>query len=482
MTITEQLTDMLSEKRTENGAIAWTTTHFAIIDMFASIGGKRSASKEEIENIYLAARAEDADLADKMIFYCRDILGGLGERRIGRILLHKLACIDPDKMKRNFDLIAKYGRWDDFYCLEYTPCELDMWDYLYGQFIFDYMEYTLHTGNVSLLAKWLKSENASSAEARRLARKFCQINNISYKKYRKILSELRKYINVIETKISKNEWNTIEYSTIPSIAHHKYSSAFAKHDRERYTEYLEKLKSNSPEVKINAKTITPATIISNISNPAAEAQWNALPNYFTGNKNIICCADVSGSMRYSGCCSGTQPIDNSIGLAMYCAMHNNGIYKNKYLTFTDKPTLIEYDSKRDLAYNVGRAKTHIGYNTNLDGMFEAIYEAASAAHRSPEGLVIVSDMEIDSFLAENKTDGIVDKWSKKFHAAELAFFPVVFWNVDARNDFTILNKIKNPYVKYVSGNSPTIFSNLETIMDKSQYDAIVEILNKYEVV
>lgn len=481
MTITEQLTDMLSEKRTENGAISWSTTQSAIIDMFASIGGKRNASKEEIENIYLAARAENADLADKMIFYCRDILGGLGERRIGRILLHKLACLNPDKMKRNFNLIAKYGRWDDFYCLEYTPCEMDMWEYLYAHLLSDYIKYTLHTGNVSLLAKWLKSENASSAEARRLARKFCQINNISYKDYRKILSELRKYINVIEAKISKNEWNTIDYSTIPSIAHHKYSNAFVKHDRERYIEYLEKLKSNSSEVKINAKTITPATIISDIYNPAAEAQWNALPNYFTGNKNIICCADVSGSMM-CGCYSGTQPIDNSIGLAMYCAMHNNGIYKNRYLTFTDKPTLIEYNPEKDLAYNVEQAATHVGFNTNLDGMFEAIYEAASAAHKSPEGLIIISDMEIDSFLAENRTDGIVDKWLKKFHAAKLTFFPVVFWNVEDRNDFTILNKVKNPYVKYVSGNSPTIFSNLETIMNRSQYDAIVEILNKYEVV
>lgn len=478
MTITEQLTDMLSEKRTENGAIAWTTTHSAIIDMFASIDGKRNASKEEIENIYLAARAEDADLADKMIFYCRDILSGLGERRIGRILLHKLACLDPDKMKKNFDLIAKYGRWDDFYCLEYTPCEMDMWDYLYRHLLFDYVKYTSHTGNISLLAKWLKSENASSAEARRLARKFCKIHNISCKDYRKILSELRKHIKVIETKISKNKWNTIDYSTIPSIAHHKYSNAFVRHDKERYIQYLEKLKSNSPEVKINAKTITPATIISDISNPVAEAQWNALPNYFTDDKNIICCADVSGSMML-GC---TQPIYNSLGLAMYCAMHNNGIYKNKYLTFTDKPTLIEYDPEKDLAYNVRQARTHIGYNTNLDGMFEAIYEAASAAHKSPEGLVIVSDMEIDSFLAENRTDGIVDKWFKKFQNAGLTFFPVVFWNVEARNDFTILNKIKNPYVKYVSGNSPTIFSNLETIMNKSQYDAIVEILDRYEVV
>ena len=80
---------------------------------------------------------------------------------------------------------------------------------------------------ISLAAKWMKSINTSSAESRKLAKKFCQINNVPERTYRQSLAILRKYSNVVETKMSGNKWNNINYETVPSLAMKKYTNCFS---------------------------------------------------------------------------------------------------------------------------------------------------------------------------------------------------------------------------------------------------------------
>ena len=53
---------------------------------------------------------------------------------------------------------------------------------------------------------------------------------------------------------------------------------------------------------------------------------------------------------------------------------------------------------------------------------------------------------------------------------------IVFWNADARQN-TFLGTLDNPYARYISGSSATIFSQLDNIM----FTAIVNILNKYNL-
>ena len=471
----KDLTEMFTLKNTENGAIAYSTLCNKIIDMFALIGGKRNAPEEEIIKMYHEAREQDKDLADKLIFYTRDILGGLGERRIGRILLKEFATIDPEKCIANFDLVHKYGRWDDFYSFEDTPCEKAMWQYLYNQLNKDFMEWSKDKP-ISLLAKWLKSENASSAESKRLAKKFCRINHMSPVVYRKILSALRKYLDVTETKMAANAWNNIDFQTVPSIAHKNYVQAFKRHCGGRYNQYLDAVAKG--EQTLNAKTLTPADIVHTINfdkydEKIIDLQWKSLPDYFTSSSDILCCADVSGSMI-------GRPLEIAVGLTMYCAERNNGAYKNKFLTFTDIPTLYTFDNNASIKENYCKVMSHVGYNTNLDGMFEAIYEAAAATRKVPEALIIISDMEIDYFLSEGKTDDIISKWNKKFEAINLPFMKVVFWNAEARGN-TFLSKLTNPYARYISGSSATLFSELDTIIHETQFDAIVRILNRYNL-
>ena len=66
---------------TENGAVTFRSTGRDCLDLFATIGAMRRENEDEITRRFLRAYAEDADLAMKILFYGRDVRGGLGERR-----------------------------------------------------------------------------------------------------------------------------------------------------------------------------------------------------------------------------------------------------------------------------------------------------------------------------------------------------------------------------------------------------------------
>ena len=105
--------DELNAARTENGAVTNRTTGKACLDLFATIGALRHADAQEICGRFLKAYAEDPDLAMKILFYARDVRGGLGERRVFRTVLTWLAANEKGSVVRNLPLIAEYGRWDD---------------------------------------------------------------------------------------------------------------------------------------------------------------------------------------------------------------------------------------------------------------------------------------------------------------------------------------------------------------------------------
>lgn len=62
--------------KTENGAVARTTTSSSLLDLFAVIGAMRSRNEDDIISMFRAAYAEDKALATKMLFYARNCRGG----------------------------------------------------------------------------------------------------------------------------------------------------------------------------------------------------------------------------------------------------------------------------------------------------------------------------------------------------------------------------------------------------------------------
>ena len=261
-----------THKLTENGAFAYdSTAQGALLDLFSQVGALRPRTETEIASKFAAAFREDALLATKMMFYTGDIReGGLGERRTFRVCLRWLAEKRPDIVNKNMTLIPFFNRFDTLFTLVGTDCEKAMWELVAKTLTEDVNAMKASTGRkhvpCSLLAKWMPSENTSSAKTRALANKAIKALRLTPRTYRRMLSALRKHIGVTECKMSAGEWTSIEYAKVPSYAMHNYGSAFAKHDYARFDAYLKSVSKG--EVKINSSVLFPYDLVANISRPA----------------------------------------------------------------------------------------------------------------------------------------------------------------------------------------------------------------------
>ena len=453
---------------TENGGRALSTTGDKLLNLFAVLGALRSRPTDVIDKFDAAFR-ENADLATKMAFYGRDVRGGLGERAVGRLMLRELALLYPEVVVANFKNIIKFGRYDDLFALFDTECEDAMVEYVKMQLVSD-KRYMNKYQQVSLLAKWMPSINASSEHTKALANRFIKALNTTPREYRKTLSALRKYIDVTEVKMSANKWTDIDYKAVPSNAMSNYGSAFARHDYEGFTRYMNAVKFG--DVKINAATLYPYNVIETMcgNREVAEAQWKALPNYVEGDNNFLIMADVSGSMM-------GRPIATSVGLAIYFAERNHGVFANKFMTFTDIPKIVDITGD-DLFDKYCSVTDHVGYNTNLKAAFDAILSTAVRTHCPqedlPKALVIISDLEIDYWGDGSLT--FTEEMRKRFADAGYEMPKLVYWNVDSRKD-TFLALKNDPNTILVSGQSASTFKNLIKGIDLSAYEIMVQTLN-----
>ena len=471
-------------KLTENGARAYTTQGNALTDLFAQVGALRPRNEREIATKYAAAFAVDPLLATKMLFYAGNVRGGLGERRTFRICLKWLAENHPSIVIKNAALIPHFNRWDSMFTLVGTAAEKEMWKVIADQLNTDMAAVAASKGKkvqpISLLAKWMPTETASSAETRALARK-CMTNlGLTPRAYRKVLSALRKHLKVVESPMSASDWEAIQYAQVPSYAMKNYRKAFAKHDPDGFAAYKASLVKG--ETKVNASTLFPYDLVAQYSrgggsgrycseDAIVEAQWKALPNYVTGENNILIMADVSGSMYGS-------PMDTSVGLATYFAQRNKGAYRNLYMSFTNDPHFIALREGATLADCVRQLySTDVGYNTNLEKAFDYILRHAIANgvsnNEMPEALVVVSDMEIDRYMRQNRMD-FVDAMKAKFARHGYTLPKLILWNVEARND-TFLSKQDG--VICVGGQSASTFRELCGNLDgKTTWDIMCETL------
>lgn len=464
---------------TENGATAHRTSKNDLLDMFALGGSMRNRSENDIILMFRKAYAEDPLYALRCLFYLRDCRGGAGERRFFRICIKDLAINMPEIIERNIENIPFFGRYDDLYALEDTPVEDKMFSFIKKQLALDILCKT-----PSLLAKWLKSENTSSKESRRLGGKTRVALGMNHKEYRKTLSILRERINIIERLMSEGRWNEVQYDKIPSKAGLIYRNAFAKHDYDRYKAF-----SESKTTKVNAATLYPYEIIekalytsgSTVDRTIIEKYWENQIDILNGEScKILCVCDTSGSM------SGT-PINVAIGLSMYCAERIGGDFKNHYISFSSRPQLIKIEGV-DFVDKVHRIyNTNLCENTNIEATFALLKSVALKSNPEdiPEIIVIISDMQIDNMTGDYWSNNNGNQWTEKTTATEMEKIRkdweasglkcprLVYWNVDARNN-TILDS--GPDVSFVSGFSPMIFKQVLT--GKTGLDLMYETLNQ----
>ena len=479
-------------KLTENGAVAKKSTMDKVYDMFAFGGAYRERTDDDVVLLFKNAYEQNPLLAMKCLFYLRDVRGGQGERRFFRLCMKWLARTHTTSARRNLELVPEFGRWDDLYEFIGTSLEKDAFRLMKNQLALD-----VQCKTPSLLAKWLKSENTSSAESRTLANKTREYFNMTHKQYRKTLSILRERIKVLERLMSANRWDEIEFDKIPSKAGLVYRNAFARRDmiKAKYEKF-----AKSTETKVNAKTLYPYEVVGKAatlmrggrgywySSPQVDwdnterlminKYWDNLADYFKGaSLDAMAIVDTSGSMY-------GQPLDVAISLGMYCAEKAKGPFHGNYISFSRNARLIEIEGV-DFCDKVYRIyQKNLCENTNLESAFNLVLNTA-IKHRLkqsdlPKNLIIISDMEIDSAQGygygwgrnSRDTKTTMDVIRRSWEQAGYEMPNLIYWNVNARHN-TILDD--GPNITYVSGMSPSIFEQIMT--NKTGIDLMLDKLN-----
>lgn len=459
--------------RTENGAIALNTTSDARLDLFSTIGSLRETTDNRIETLFAEAYKSSPLFATKIAFYARDIRGGLGERNTFRKIIRYMAQYHPEALRPNLDLVGVFGRYDDLYSLIGTPLEDDMWVAMRKQFQED-LSNLREDKAISLLAKWIKTADASSHETRKLGIMTAQKLGYPVYNFKRIVRTMRKKIGVIESLMSAGKWDEIKYSDVPSRAMMIYRKAFMKHDKDRFDEFVNKAVTG--DAKINSSTLYPYDIVEKImygreKNKVLEAQWKQLPNYVEQGTNAIVIADVSGSMT-------GRPMATSIGLAIYFAERNVGAYQNMFMTFSSDPqmVLLKGDDIYQKITNV--SKVNWNMTTDLKAAFKLVLDIAVKndvpPEEMPKSLIVISDMEID--YCGNREWSFYDKMAAKFNEKGYTIPNIVFWNVNSRHDVFHADKSRKG-VQLCSGQSVTVFKQLLQTIGYNPVEAMELVIN-----
>lgn len=480
---------------TENGAIGYRTSGKNLLDLNFKVSSLRNAKEDEIISLFMKAFYDDNNLAIKWLFYARDVREGLGERRLFRAIVRHLALNNPDAIKHLFDYIPLYGRYDDVLCLIDTPHRDYVISMIKAQLLKD-VEDKNDGKSISLLAKWMPSINTSSKETVRLAKIIRDGLGLTDVRYRKLLSELRRYIDVVEVKMSSKKWEDINYSEVPSRANLVYNGAFLRNDEARRREFLSSLANG--ETKINASVLFPHDIVHKYVNnkgltkdDGIEALWKAMPDIATGCENTIVVADGSGSMRASVGGTEVSALEVANAIAIYFSERSVGEFKDKYITFSERPKLVNMSNCKSLHSKIKVALLHSEVaDTNIESVFDLILTTAVDNNMSqsdiPKNVLIISDMEFNC-CAVTKNNNRVDKRlfdviSNKYKEAGYLLPRLVFWNVCSRTG-TIPVKENDCGVALVSGFSTNILKMVASNRT-DPYELLVEQLmgERYSVI
>lgn len=486
---------------TENNAVGFKTSGKALCDINFAVSSLRGADESKIIKMWQDAYSEDPVVALKWLFMLRDARGGMGERRTFRVILNYLAESRADIVEKLVPVIAEYGRYDDLWELSQTLAWNAVVDFVAEQVVEDIK--AKEAGKpITLLAKWMPSCNTSSEKTKAIATTLRQALRMDEKTYRKTLSSLRRYSNVLEVKISAKEWGDVNYDIVPSKANIKYKNAFLKNDEARRREWLGKLEKG--KAKINSNVVFPSDIVHSYSaissygwnrtkinaDTALEAMWKALPNIAI-NGNVLAVCDGSGSMitRVSGSLTALE-VCNALGI--YCAEHCTGPFKDKCITFSECPQYIDLSNAKSLAEKLNIMYGHIECaNTNLEAVFDLVLKTATNNNLKQEDiptLVIISDMEVDqgcdfgydghwnrpsNYDAHKRA--LMEKIRQKWNVAGYVLPRLIWWNIASRTGTVPMQQNLETGMILCSGYSQSQFKMLAS--NKTDlYEVLLEAL------
>jgi hypothetical protein len=445
---------------TENGMPTHSTSGNPLVDYFYKMGGARTIPSEELCKLFVNAKLFNEELALKALFYNRDCRGGQGERRSFRIVFRLLCILYPELAKKTIHLVPFYGRWDDLLVAVDTPLE---------SIAFDLILHALKEGN-KLCAKWMPRDNKKYKD---IAIKLRSHFGLTPKQYRKLLSG---NTQVVENLMCQNRWDKINYNQVPSVAMKKYKKAFFRHDEDRFSFWIESLSKPDSKNKVHSEQLFPYDIIKDILKKSRcdlfnesfknvtgkeaqllDAQWKGLRDYDMSLNRMIPVCDVSGSML----ADDFIPMASSIGLGLYIAERNKGIFQDAIITFSGSPKLVRFNKGNIVEKTRQAYRMDWKMNTNLEAVFRLILtkavEYGLPEELMPRTILILSDMQFDRCIS-TPTDNVYQMIGRMYNAKGYTIPNVIFWNLRTSKGVPV--KFNQRGTALISGHSPSIVKSL----------------------
>lgn len=456
------------------GSKYYASTYNSNLDVFGMLS--RFSTEDQIVKLFISALEEDENLALANLLYILDVRSGKGERRIFKTIFRELCINYSNSALRVLPFISELGRYDYILVGINTPIEDEVISLIRKQLTLD-----INSETPSLLAKWLPSHRTHN-ENSILAKKIMKGLNMSEKEYRTTLSTLRKNLNIVEKNLTNKSYDNIDFSKVPTKAMLKYTNAYQTKMFEKYQEYKSKVKVG--ETKINTKGLFAYEIVKdllwdskmNSDDELYDLMWNNQKDVLNGcDTNVLVMADTSGSMTMYG----GIPYATSVGLALYTAERNTGIFKNHFITFSKQPYLCEVKGKT-IVEKINNIPSIVA-NTNIDKAFELVLNTAKEntleQKELPSHLLIISDMEFDEGVY-TKTGTNFEGWKQAFEDDGYKLPIIIFWNVAGLTRGVPATEFDND-VAMISGFSTNILENLLSLENYSPNNVMLEKLAIY---
>lgn len=441
---------------TANGALTYSTSGNAIVDLFYRIGGSRGKANELTTLVETAFR-ENARLTVMLLFWARDVRGGAGERQLFRDLIKHLVLKFPSKdWERVIAVVPEVGRWDDLQLFIDTPQE----------------EWAIHlwasgiATRHGLACKWAPRKGPVSY-------KLQKIMGLTPRQYRKLVVS---GTNVVETAMCSGDWNSIDMEKVPSLASIRYNKAFLRRVPEKMAKYVKAVERG--EAKVNAAAVYPYDIIAEVKrgdgSGLANQRWKSLPDYVTGDGSVLPMVDVSESMSHMVPGSSVNVMDVAVSLGIYLAHRNEGEFKNELVSFTDSPRFYKVVDDVKQAYRT--VMTYRGYSTNVIGAYEEILKRAKQHNLKdsdlPRTVIMFSDMQFNTTSIRGNDATALNAIRDRYRTAGYTIPKLVFWNLAAAKN--VPAKYDAQGVLLVSGFSPSMLKTVLSGAVAKPIDAVLD--------
>ena len=283
----------------------------------------------------------------------------------------------------------------------------------------------------------------------------CEMN------YRKMLSFVNKHLNVVEILQTSHKTNDIDFTKMPTLAKNRYHNTFLKNKSHpgdilccsRYKSYIFNDFLNKHTVtttKQQLYEIVQHIIVNKLWERSdgdmerlmVDKQWNSKKITISEMENIAI-VDMSQSM------SGL-PLYNAIALGIYIAEHNTGSFKDRLITFGNRPQYIKFKENIDICEKVRLTfAENDNIHSDLYGVMKTMIHTIKNYNLPKYELknhtvTILSDMQIENNVKINNTDEIIptnfylyNTIKSMFKINHIDMPQIILWNLKQHNGFPI---------------------------------------------